>query len=162
MVTTVGFFVLGGIEALLIRIQLAVPQNTFLDPGAYDAIFTMHGTTMIFLVITPLLLGFANYVVPLMIGAHDMAFPRLNALSYWLFLFAGLMLYFSLLTGRAPDIGWYGYAPLTEYPYTGSGRTECWLLALAVSAIGTIATGVNLAVTVLRLRAPGMTLGRVP
>src|SRR3982074_1044941 len=91
LLTSLGFFVLGGVEALLMRIQLAVPRNTFLDPGAYDAVFTVHGTTMIFLAVMPVLLGFSNYIVPLQIGARDMAFPRLNALSYWLFLFGGLV-----------------------------------------------------------------------
>ena len=95
LLTSVAFFVLGGLEALLMRIQLAVPRNTFLDPAAYNAMFTMHGTTMIFLVVMPILLGFANYIVPLQIGARDMAFPRLNALSYWLLLFGGLMLYWA-------------------------------------------------------------------
>src|SRR5438128_7646716 len=94
LVTSAAFLLLGGLEALLIRVQLAVPRNTFLDPASYDALFTVHGTTMIFLVVMPMLLGFANYIVPLHIGASDMAFPRLNALSYWLFLFGGLLLYF--------------------------------------------------------------------
>src|SRR5579871_6399134 len=105
LVTTAVFFVLGGLEALLIRIQLAVPRNTFLDPGAYNAVFTMHGTTMIFLVVMPLLLGFANFLVPLMIGARDMAFPRLNAASFWLLLFGALVLHFSVVVGTPPDTG---------------------------------------------------------
>ncbi len=133
-----------------------------LAPDVYNELVTVHGMTMLFWVGMPILFGFANYLVPLMIGAHDMAFPRLNAMSYWLLLFSGLLLYFSFLAGAAPDIGWYGYAPLTLAPYTGAGRTEFWLLALAVSAIGTIATGVNITATVLTQRAPGMTLGRVP
>src|ERR687885_2355091 len=116
LATSFGFMLLGGLEALLIRIQLAVPRATFLDPGAYNAVFTMHGTTMIFLVVMPMLLGFANYLVPLQIGAHDMAFPRLNALSYWLLLFGGSLLNFSFLVGTPPDTGWFSYAPLTEKP----------------------------------------------
>src|SRR4029077_13329477 len=99
LTTGLAFGLIGGLEALLIRTQLAVPRNTFLDPAAYDAVFTMHGTTMIFLVVMPVLLGFANYIVPLQIGARDMAFPRLNALSYWLFLFGGLVLYWGFLNG---------------------------------------------------------------
>ena len=114
LATSAAFMLIGGLEALLIRIQLAVPRNTFLDPAAYDAVFTMHGTTMIFLVVMPILLGFANYIVPLQIGARDMAFPRLNAFSYWLFLFGGLILYFAFLNGTPPDTGWFSYAPLSE------------------------------------------------
>ena len=105
LITTLAFFVIGGVEALLIRIQLAVPRNTFLGPDQYNAVFTMHGTTMIFLVVMPMLLGFANYIVPLQIGALDMAYPRLNALSYWLLLFGGLLLNFSFLNGTPPDTG---------------------------------------------------------
>jgi cytochrome c oxidase subunit 1/cytochrome c oxidase subunit I+III len=160
--TGLAFFLLGGLQALLIRAQLAVPGARVLPPDTYNQFVTVHGVTMIFFVTMPLLFGFANYVVPLMIGARDMAFPRLNALSYWLLLFAGLMLYFSFFAGSAPDVGWYGYAPLTEYPFTGGARTEYWLLSLTVSAIGTIATSVNVVATVLTMRAPGMTLGRVP
>ena len=118
LLTSLAFGLCGGVEALLIRIQLSVPRNTFLGPDAYDAIFTMHGTTMIFLVVMPVLLGFANYIVPLQIGARDMAFPRLNAFSYWLFLFGGIVLYFSFLNGTPPDIGWFSYAPLSEPPYS--------------------------------------------
>src|SRR4051794_25928183 len=162
MVTTVGFFVLGGIEALLIRIQLAVPQNSFLDPGAYDALFTMHGTTMIFLVIMPLLLGLANYIVPLQIGARDMAFPRLNAFSYWLLLFGGILLYWGLLNGTPPDTGWFSYAPLSEKPYTQEASVDYWALGLLVTSVGTIATGLNLLVTVVKLRAPGMGWFQMP
>src|SRR6476469_10522419 len=102
LITTIGFFVVGGIEALLMRLQLAVPNNTLLQPGAYNQIFTMHGTTMIFLVVMPILIGFANYFVPLMIGARDVAFPRLNAFSYWILLFSGLLLYYSFVSGGAP------------------------------------------------------------
>ncbi len=162
LLTTAVFFVLGGIEALLIRIQLAVPRNTFLEPGAYNAVFTMHGTTMIFLVVMPLLLGFANYIVPLQIGAHDMAFPRLNAMSYWLLLFGGLLLYFGFLVGTPPDTGWFSYAPLTEKPYTLRPSTDYWALGLLATSVGTIATGINLLVTVVKLRAPGMTASRIP
>ncbi|HLH21231.1 MAG TPA: cytochrome c oxidase subunit I [Chloroflexota bacterium] len=162
LITGLVFFAIGGLEALLIRLQLATSGATVLAPDVYNELVTVHGMTMLFWVGMPILFGFANYLVPLMIGAHDMAFPRLNAMSYWLLLFSGLLLYFSFLAGAAPDIGWYGYAPLTLAPYTGAGRTEFWLLALAVSAIGTIATGVNITATVLTQRAPGMTLGRVP
>jgi len=162
LLTTAVFFVLGGIEALMIRVQLAVPGNTFLDPGAYNAVFTMHGTTMIFLVVMPLLLGFANHFVPLQIGARDMAFPRLNAMSYWLLLFGGLILYFGFVAGTPPDTGWFAYAPLTEKPYSLRPSTDYWALGLIATSVGTIATGINLLVTIIKLRAPGMTPGRIP
>ncbi len=162
LLTSLGFFVLGGIEALLMRIQLAVPRNSFLDPGAYDAVFTVHGTTMIFLVVMPVLLGFSNYIVPLQIGARDMAFPRLNALSYWLFLFGGLVLYWGFLNGTPPDTGWFSYAPLSEKPFSLENGVDYWALGLLVTSAGTIATGVNLLVTVVTLRAPGMGMFQVP
>src|ERR1700724_761014 len=160
--TSLAFFVIGGFEALLIRIQLAVPRNTFLDPAAYDAMFTVHGTTMIFLVVMPLLLGFANYIVPLQIGARDMAFPRLNALSYWMFLFGGLVLYWGFLNGTPPDTGWFSYAPLSEKPFSLETGVDYWALGLLVTSAGTIATGVNLLVTVVTLRAPGMGWFQLP
>src|SRR5215467_15466129 len=112
--TGVFFFLVGGIEASLIRLQLATPNNTVLDPEQYDQVFTMHGTTMIFLFVMPTMAGFGNFLVPLMIGARDMAFPRLNALGYWLVFFGGLSLYASFLFGGAPNAGWFSYAPLTE------------------------------------------------
>src|SRR6202163_3396864 len=156
LLTSLVFFVLAGFEALLIRVQLAVPRNTFLDPAGYDAVFTVHGTTMIFLVVMPVLLGFANYIVPLQIGARDMAFPRLNALSYWLFLFGGLVLYWGFVNGTPPDTGWFSYAPLSEKPFSLETSVDYWALGLLVTSAGTIATGVNLLVTVVSLRAPGM------
>jgi cytochrome c oxidase subunit I len=162
LVTSLGFFVVGGLEALMIRTQLAVPRNTFLDPGAYNAVFTLHGTTMIFLVVMPLLLGFSNYIVPLQIGARDMAFPRLNAFSYWLFLFGGLLLYFGLLNGTPPDAGWFSYVPLSEKPFSLETGVDYWALGLLVTSAGTIATGVNLLVTIVSLRAPGMGWMQLP
>src|SRR5262249_20093955 len=131
-------------------------------PDAFNAVFTMHGTTMIFFVVMPLLLGLANYVVPLMIGARDMAFPRLNALSYWLLLFSGLLLHYSFLNGSFPDIGWFAYAPLTERPFALRPNVDYWITSLLVSGVGTIATGINLVVTIVRLRSPGMTAFRMP
>src|SRR4030081_3765179 len=147
LLTSLGFGLIGGFEALLIRIQLAVPRNTFLDPGAYDALFTVHGTTMIFLVVMPILLGFANYIVPLHIGARDMAFPRLNAFSYWLFLFGGVLFYFSFLNGTPPDTGWFSYAPLSEKPFSMESGVDYWALGLLVTSFGTIASGVHLVAT---------------
>jgi cytochrome c oxidase subunit 1/cytochrome c oxidase subunit I+III len=162
LLTSAAFFIFAGVEALLIRIQLAVPRNTFLGPGSYDAIFTMHGTTMIFLVVMPILLGFANYIVPLQIGARDMAFPKLNAFSYWSFLFGGVVLYWSFLNGTPPDTGWFSYAPLSEKPYALEGSVDYWAVGLFLTSAGTIATGVNLFVTVVTLRAPDMGWFRLP
>jgi cytochrome c oxidase subunit I+III len=156
------FFVMGGFEALLIRAQLAVPNNHVLSPRVYDQIFTMHGVTMIFLVIMPLFLGFANFIVPLQIGYRDMAFPRLNAMSVWLFLFGGLLLYFSLLEGAMPDVGWFAYAPLTEKPWAADAGPTFWAAGLTVSGIGTVATALNLIVTIIAHRCPGMTLRKMP
>src|ERR1700736_3103986 len=162
LLTSLAFFVLAGFEALLIRVQLAVPRNTFLDPAAYDAVFTVHGTTMIFLVVMPILLGFANYIVPLQIGAADMAFPRLNALSYWLFLFGGVIVYWGFLNGTPPDTGWFSYAPLSEKPFSLENSVDYWALGLLVTSAGTIATGVNLLATIVKLRAPGMGWFQLP
>ncbi len=161
LVTSV-FFLVGGVEALLMRVQLARPENTFLSPTAYNEIFTLHGTTMIFLVVMPMLIGFATYLTPLMIGARDMAFPRLNALSLWLLLFGGLLLYFSLIAGGAPAAGWFSYAPLSEKPYSSTSGMDYWILGLLTSGIGTVAAGINFIVTVITLRAPGLTMRRLP
>ncbi|HEY1696078.1 MAG TPA: cytochrome c oxidase subunit I [Polyangiaceae bacterium] len=162
LVTALFFFSVGGIEALVIRLQLARPNATLVTAEAYNQLFTMHGTTMIFLVVMPALSGFANYLVPLMIGARDMAFPRLNAMSYWLLPFGGALLHFSVMTGGAPAGGWFSYAPLTETPFSSTPGTDYWILALLVLGIGSVATAINLIATVLTLRAPGMTMGRVP
>ena len=114
MVTALVFFLIGGVEAMMMRAQLSLPGLNFLSPETYNQVFTMHGTTMIFLVVMPVLTGFGVYLVPLMIGASDMAFPRLNALSFWLQFFGGILLYLSFFEGGAPDAGWFSYAPLTE------------------------------------------------
>jgi cytochrome c oxidase subunit I len=156
------FFGVGGIEALIMRWQLAKPENQFLTPQEYNQIFTMHGTTMIFLVVVPMLVGFANYFVPLMIGTRDMAFPRLNALGLWVFIFGGLLLYFSFVAGGAPSAGWFSYAPLSEKPYSLSHGVDYWALGLLGIGIGTLATAINLIVTIWTLRAPGMTIRRLP
>jgi cytochrome c oxidase subunit I len=156
------FFLVGGLEALLMRIQLAEPGQRFLSPDAYDQIFTMHGTTMIFLVVMPMLIGFANYLVPLMVGARDVAFPRLNALGFWLLCFGGLLLYYSFAAGGAPAAGWFSYAPLSEKPYSSSPGLDYWAMGLLGIGVGTVAAAINLIVTILTLRAPGMKLQRVP
>jgi cytochrome c oxidase subunit 1/cytochrome c oxidase subunit I+III len=162
MLTSLFFFTVGGIEALLIRIQLARPNLRFLSPDAFNQIFTMHGTTMIFLVVMPTLVGFANYFVPLMIGARDMAFPRLNAFSYWLLPFGGMLLHFSLLAGGAPSAGWFSYAPLSETPYSSTTGIDYWILALLVLGIGSVGSAINVIATVITLRAPGLTIRRLP
>jgi cytochrome c oxidase subunit I+III len=162
LLTALFFFGVGGIEALLIRIQLAHPNSKLIGPDAYNQIFTMHGTTMIFLVVMPTLVGFANYLVPLMIGARDMAFPRLNAMSYWLFPFGGALLHFSFFTGGAPQTGWFSYAPLSETPYSSTMGTDYWAIALLVLGIGSVAGAINIIATVLTLRAPGLTMRRLP
>ena len=162
LLTAMAFFAIGGGEALLMRLQLARPNARFLSPDAFNQIFTMHGTTMIFLVVMPTLTGFANYFVPLMIGARDMAFPRLNALSYWLFPFGGALLHFSLVAGGAPSAGWFSYAPLSETPYSSTPGTDYWVLSLLVLGIGSVGGAINLLATVITLRAPGLTIRRLP
>jgi len=162
LLTTLFFFGVGGIEALLMRIQLAWPENTFLGPDTYNQIFTMHGTTMVFLVVVPLLLGLANYLTPLMIGASDMALPRLNAFSFWVFLFGGILLYFSFASGHAPSAGWFSYAPLSETGYSTRSGLDYWALALLGIGVGTIATAINLIVTIVNLRTEGLTFRRLP
>ena len=160
--TALAFSILGGIESLIIRAQLTAPNQSIVSPETYNSLFTMHGTTMVFMVVMPAGAAFFNYMVPLQIGARDVAFPRLNAFSYWLFLFGALLMNFSFFVGAFPDIGWFGYAPLTTNEYTTTGATDYWLLGLQVMGIGSLAAGFNFAVTILNLRAPGMTLMRMP
>jgi cytochrome c oxidase subunit 1 len=163
------FLLIGGIEASLIRIQLAVPDAHFISPQVFNELFTMHGTTMVFFMGMPILFGFANYLVPLMIGARDMAFPRLNAFSFWMTAFGGLLLYFSFIggsgvygAGSAPSVGWWAYAPLTAKAFSRGHGTDYWTLALLVSGIGSIGAGVNLVTTIFCMRCRGMTLSKMP
>ena len=163
------FLCIGGIEATIMRVQLMVPHNDLVSPQVFNRMFTMHGTTMIFFVAMPIVFGFANYMLPLMLGARDMAFPRLNAFSFWLTAFGGLLLYFSLLgasglygAGNAPDVGWFAYAPLTSQTFSRGHSTDFWTLSLLVSGIGSIGTAVNILTTILCVRCPGMTLGKMP
>ncbi|MEX1184476.1 MAG: cytochrome c oxidase subunit I [Gemmatimonadota bacterium] len=162
IVTALIFFVVGGIEASLIRIQLAKPESTFLSPDLYNQIFTMHGTTMVFLVGMPIAVGLFNYIMPLQIGARDVAFPRLNALSYWVFLFGALFMNSSFLLGAAPNGGWFGYAPLTSPQYGPGLNIDFWVLGLQALGIASIMGGVNFITTIIQLRAPGMKLMRMP
>ncbi|MGN6540970.1 MAG: cytochrome c oxidase subunit I [Ginsengibacter sp.] len=156
------FFLMGGAEALLMRIQLAQPVNHFLTPEAYDQIFTMHGTTMIFLVAMPAVLGFAVYFTPLMIGANEMAFPRMNSFSLWITFFGGLLLYFSFLAGGGPDAGWFNYAPLNEKNYSSSNGIDYYAMGLLLTGIGSVTTSINLIVTILHYRVKGMKLNMLP
>jgi cytochrome c oxidase subunit 1/cytochrome c oxidase subunit I+III len=156
------FFLIGGVEALLMRIQLAEPVNHFLSPEAYDQIFTMHGTTMIFLVAMPAVFGFAVYFTPLMIGANEMAFPRLNSFSLWITFFGGLLLYFSFVAGGGPDAGWFNYAPLNEKNYSSSNGIDYYAMGLSLSGIGSVTTSINLIVTILHYRVKGMKLNKLP
>ncbi len=168
--TAFFFFLVGGVEALLVRTQLAVPNGKVLDPATYNEVFTMHGTTMIFLFVMPMLTGFGNYVVPLMIGARDMAFPRMNAFGYWVVLFAGIFLSSSFLFGAPPNAGWFSYAPLTETAVgCGNGITctpglnmDFWALGILMLGISSIAGSLNFVVTIFKMRAPGMTINRMP
>ena len=136
------------------RAQLWTPDAKLVGPDTFNQLFTMHGTTMVFFVVMPMLFGFGNYLVPLMIGARDMSFPRLNAFSYWMFAFGGLLTYVSFFTGGAPNVGWFAYAPLTEYTFSRDHSTDYWILGLLISGIGTLATAINLVTTILTMRAP--------
>ncbi len=163
------FLALGGVEATIMRVQLIRPHNAFVSPQVFNRMFTMHGTTMIFFVAMPLVFGFANYLVPLMIGARDMAFPRLNAFSFWMTALGGLLLYFSFFggdglygAGSAPDVGWFAYAPLTAKTFSVGHSTDFWTLSLLSSGIGSIGTAINIIATILCMRCPGMKLGKMP
>src|SRR5262249_14972217 len=161
-VTGFVFFLAGGIEALLVRLQLARPDSTLIGADRYNQLFTMHGTTMIFLVVMPVGVAFFNLMVPLMIGARDVAFPRLNALSYWLFLGGGILLNTGWLIDAAPNGGWFGYANLTQPQYSPGFNIDFWVLGLQILGIASLAGAFNFIVTILNLRAPGMTMTRLP
>src|SRR3984885_2382848 len=163
------FLVVGGFETILMRIQLAIPNNHFVSPQVFNQLFTMHGTTMVFFMGMPILFGVGNYLVPLMIGARDMAFPRLNAFSFWISACAGLLLYFSYFgarglyaAGSAPDVGWFAYAPLTARVFSPGHSTDYWTLALLLTGIGSIGTALNIVATIICMRCPGMKMSRLP
>ncbi|PYN69480.1 MAG: cytochrome c oxidase subunit I [Candidatus Rokuibacteriota bacterium] len=169
VVSGLVFFVVAGIEATLMRLQLAWPGLHIVPPETFNRLFTMHGTSMVFLVGIPIVFGFGNYLVPLMIGARDLAFPRLNAFGFWMFLFAGLLLHWSFIggeglsgSGSAPAVGWFAYAPLTSRAFTPGNATDYWNLAVFIAGVGTIGTAINIVATTLTMRGPGMTLGRMP
>jgi cytochrome c oxidase subunit 1 len=169
IVYAVFFLLVAGAEALAIRIQLAVPNNHFLSPELYNEFFTMHGTTMVFMVGMTLIFGFGNYLVPLMLGARDMAFPRLNTFSFWMTAFGGLFLYFSFIggfglygMGSAPDVTWWAYAPLTAKAFSPGHNTDYWALCLIVMGFGTLGAAINILATAFSMRCRGMTLLRMP
>src|SRR5215470_3086955 len=163
------FLVVAGLMAAVIRLQLAFPNNDIVAPDTFNRLFTVHGTTMVFFVGMPIVAGLMNYLVPLMIGARDMAFPRLNAFGFWMFLFGALLLFFSYIGapglsghGSAPDVGWFAYAPLTGRAFSRGNSTDYWTLSLFVSGIGSMASALNVIATAFSMRAPGMTLMRMP
>jgi cytochrome c oxidase subunit I len=163
------FLVIGGIEAAIMRVQLATAHAHFVSPEVFNRMFTMHGTTMIFWVAMPVMFGFGVYLVPLMIGTRDMAFPRLNAWGFWITLFAGVLLYFSFVggdglygAGSAPDVSWWAYAPLTSTAFSKGHSTDYWTIAVLIAGFGSVATAVNLITTIVTMRCPGMTAGKMP
>jgi len=161
LVTTFVFFLLGGVEALLMRLQLAQPDSTLLEPRTYNSLLTMHGSTMVFLFVVPVLAGFANYLVPLMIGARDMAFPRLNALSYWLFLFGGIAFYMSIFF-TPPSGGWTSYAPLSDDAFLPDGGIDAWIFMIHLTGLSSLVGAINFTATIHNMRARGMSWGRMP
>ena len=161
LATAFAFMVLGGVEALLMRTQLAEPGNTLLTGQRYNQVLTMHGTTMVFLVIMPLWAGFANYFVPLQVGARDMAFPRLNALSYWLYLAGGTVFYASVFFS-APEAGWTAYTPLSSGPYIPGNGTDAWIFLIHLTGVSSILGALNITVTIVNMRARGMGWARLP
>ncbi|MEK7786466.1 MAG: cytochrome c oxidase subunit I, partial [Chloroflexota bacterium] len=160
--TTFFFFIVGGLEALIVRTQLAWSNMKFISADVYNQVFTMHGTTMIFLFVIPILAGFGNYFVPLLIGARDMAFPKLNMLSYWLLLFGGIVLNSSFLLGGAPNAGWTSYAPLSTSAYSQGTSIDFWILGVLLIGISSTIGAINFLVTIITMRCPGMKLTEVP
>lgn len=161
MRTAMVFFVLGGVLALLLRLQLAVGDAGLIGPKLFNQLFTMHGSTMMYLFAVPFLEGLALYLLPMLIGSRDMAYPRLTSFSYWLYLFGGVLFFSSFLTGTVPDAGWFAYTPLAGPKYSGAG-VDFWLLGLGMVEIAGITAGIEIVVTILKLRAPGMTISRMP
>jgi cytochrome c oxidase subunit I len=161
MVLTFVFFCLGGVEALMIRLQLGAPNNTLVTPQTYNQLFTMHGTTMIFLFVVPMMAGLANYFLPLMIGARDMAFPRLNALSFWLLLAGGIVFYASIFW-NPPEAGWTSYPPLSSALYSPSGGQDAWIYLIHLTGLSSIVGAINFYATIANMRARGMSWGRLP
>lgn len=162
MITAFVFYLIGGVLALLMRTQLAVPENTFMSPETYNRFMTMHGSTMMFLFIVPFLEGAAVYFLPLLLGSRDIAFPRLTAFGYWTYLFGGLIFYASFFVGRVPESGWFAYPPLSNAEFSPGINMDFWLIGLSLAEISGITAGAELAITILKMRAPGMSLRRMP
>jgi len=162
LVTAFAYFLLGGVLAALMRLQLSRPDNTFIGPDLYNQIFTTHGTTMMFLFAVPVMQALGVYFVPLMVGARSIAFPRLVAFSYWMLLFGGIFLYVSFLLNAGPDVGWFSYPPLAEALYTPSKRADVWAQLITFTEVASLAVAVSIITTVFKMRAPGMTLNRIP
>ena len=156
------FFIAGGIEAAIMRAQLARPENRLIGPDAFNQLMTMHGVTMMFLFAQPVLSGFSFYLTPLMIGSRELAFPRLNAFSYYVFLLAGLFMYASFLIGQAPNAGWFNYTPLSSVQYNTGYNIDFYALGLLFLGVATTAGACNSIVTILKMRAPGMSINRMP
>jgi cytochrome c oxidase subunit I len=161
MVTTFVFFLLGGTEALMIRLQLGAPNNTLVTPQVYNQLFTMHGTTMVFLFVVPMMAGLANYFIPLMVGARDMAYPRLNAMSYWLLLAGGIVFYASIFW-NPPEAGWTSYVPLSGSTFSPGGGQDAWIFLIHLTGLSSILGALNFYATIANMRAPGMSWGRLP
>src|SRR5271154_48828 len=168
-ITALLFFVVAGILAAVMRAQLAIPNNTLIEPSTLNRLFTVHGTTMVFFVGMPFFAALANYLVPLMIGARDMAFPRLNAFGFWITLFGAILLYSSYIAGEglaghgtAPDVGWFAYAPLTERAFSRGTSTDYWILSILLSGVGSTITAINVFATAMSLRTKGMTIAKMP
>jgi cytochrome c oxidase subunit I+III len=162
MVAAFAFFLVGGVQALLMRIQLGSPQNTFLDPETYNQLFTMHGTTMMFLFVIPFIEAIANYMLPVMLGTRDLPFPRLTALSFWTYVLGGIFLYSSFVVGAAPDAGWFAYVPLSDKEFSPGLNMDFWDIGLSVAEVAAMGAAAELIVAILRMRAAGMSLGRMP
>jgi cytochrome c oxidase subunit I+III len=162
IVTAFGFFIAGGVLAALMRLQLARPENTLIGPDLYNQIFTMHGTTMMFLFAVPIMLGMGVYLVPLMVGTRNIVFPRMNAFAYWVFLFGGLMLYTAFLLNAGPDAGWFSYTPLAGPQFSPGKRADFWAQLITFTEVSALLVAVILIATIFKLRAPGMTLDRIP
>src|SRR5687767_6298003 len=160
--TALLWFLVGGFEALLLRMQLQGPNGRVVSADMYNMLFTMHGTTMIFLVVMPLSAAFFNLLIPLQIGARDVAFPRLNAFSYWVYLFGSIFMNVSWLVGQAPDGGWFGYTPLTTFQYSPRLNIDFWMLGLQILGVSSLAAGFNFITTIINMRAPGMHFMRMP
>ena len=160
--TALSFFLIGGLEAVVIRAQLQGPNGRLVSAEMYNQLFTMHGTTMIFLAVMPLSAAFFNFLIPLQVGARDVAFPRLNAFSYWVYLFGGIFITLPIFFKVAPNGGWFGYTPLTTPAYSPQVNIDFWVIGLQILGVSSLAAAFNFITTIINLRAPGMTLMRMP